>query len=225
MLTGQKAFSGDNYFSVMYKITNEDPAPIRELRPEVPEVLVKTVKKALAKDASQRYQSCADFAYDLRVALRGLRGTVSKANVEDVADYIHSVPFFESFTKEQVREFMHTSNIIKVRKGKVVVAEGEIDDAFYIILSGKARVRKNNKNIALLERGECFGEMAYISGQSRAATVQSDTDCILMKISATLLDKASERIQLLFLRNFALTLVRRLSRDKESENLAPPQVD
>jgi hypothetical protein len=32
-----------------------------------------------------------------------------------------------------------------------------------------------------------------------------------MKISATLLDRASESMQLIFLKNFALTLVKRLS--------------
>jgi serine/threonine-protein kinase len=103
--------------------------------------------------------------------------------------------------------------MIKVGKGQVVVAEGEIDDSFYIILSGRAAVKKENKSIATIGRGECFGEMSYLSGKARVATVSAATDCILLKISATLLDKASESMQLLFLRNFALTLIRRLSRD------------
>ena len=111
---------------------------------------------------------------------------------------------------------MNASNIIKVRKGKVVVAEGEIDDSFFIILSGKAVVQKDKKNIALIGRGECFGEMSYLSGASRAASVLAYTDCFLIKISATLLDKASESIQLLFLKNFAMTLLTRLSKSKKS---------
>ena len=89
-----------------------------------------------------------DFAYDLRVALRHLKGTVKSNKIEDVVDYVHSVPFFENFNKEQVAEMLNASNIIKVRKGKVLVAEGEIDDAFFIILSGKAVVQKDDKNIA-----------------------------------------------------------------------------
>lgn len=215
LLTGEKAFTGDNYFSIMYKISNEDPIPVREIRPEVPEILEKIVNKALAKHPNERYQTCMDFAYDLRVALRHLKGTVKSNKIADVVDYVHSVPFFENFNKEQVSEMLHASNIIKVRKGKVVVAEGEIDDSFFIILSGKAVVRKNNKNIALIGRGECFGEMSYLSGASRAASVLAYTDCFLMKISATLLDKASESIQLLFLKNFAMTLLTRLSKNKK----------
>jgi len=219
LLTGQQAFPGDNYFSIMYRISNEEPEPIRKIRPEVPEILTKIVRKAMAKDPEDRYQTCMDFAYDLRVALRGMTGTTRIEKVEDVVDYVLNVPFFENFSKDQVKEILNASNIIKVRKGKVVVAEGEIDDSFYIILSGRAAVQKENENIAIIGRGECFGEMSYLSGQARIATVLADTDCILLKISATLLDRASESMQLLFLRNFALTLIRRLSKDmnKESE--------
>ena len=221
LLTGEKAFAGDNYFSILYKITNEDPVRIREIRPEIPEILAKIVRKALAKDPSKRYQTSMDFAYDLRVALRGLRGTTKSEKVADIIDYVHSVPFFENFSKDQVKEILGTSNIIKVLKGRVVVAEGEIDDSFYIILSGRAAVQKGDKKIALIKRGQCFGEMSYLSGQSRAATVRALSDCILLKISATLLDKSAESIQLRFLKNFAMTLLDRLSKSTQDKGLPP----
>jgi eukaryotic-like serine/threonine-protein kinase len=215
MLTGEKAFSGENYFSVMYKITNEEPSPIPELRPEVPEILWKITRKALSKNPVERYQSCLDFAYDLRVALRGLKGGAKADKIDTIVDYVHGVPFFGNFSKDQVREILNVGNIIKVRRGKVLMTEGEIDDTFYIILSGKVAVNKGSRTIAFLTRGECFGEMSYLSGQLRAATVVAETDCILMKISGTLLDKSPDPIQVLFLRNFALTLIQRLSRKIE----------
>ena len=212
LITGRKAFPGDNYFSIMYKITNEDPIPIREIRPDTPPILEKIVKKALAKDPIKRYQSCIDFAYDLRVAVRGLKDVASKSHMsDDVIDYVHHVKFFENFSIDQVKEILGAANIVKVKRSTVILTEGDIDDSFYIILSGKAVVKKNNKDIASIGRGECFGEMAYLSGESRTASVAADTDCILLKISAVLLDKASEEIQLLFLKRFAMTLLRRLS--------------
>jgi serine/threonine-protein kinase len=212
LLTGEKAFFGDNYFSVLYKITNDEPVPVQSIRPELPEVLDKIAKKALAKDPLLRYQSCMDFAYDLRVALRGLRGETRGEKTEDLADYINNVPFFENFTKEQVQEIMNASQVLKVKKGQVVLTEGEIDDSFFIILSGSVAVKRTEKNIATIKRGDCFGEMAYLQGQSRMATILAETDCILLKISGILLDKSSESIQLLFQKNFAMTLVKRLSK-------------
>jgi serine/threonine-protein kinase len=185
---------------------------MQEIRPKLPEILTKITKKALAKDPNVRYQSCEDFAYDLKVALRGLKGTVKESKVKDVIDYVSNTPFFENFGKDQVKEMLNASNIIKVPKGKIVVSEGEIDDSFYIVLSGKVAVRKNGKDISSIGRGEWFGEMAYVSGAARTATVLAETDCILMKISATLLDRSPESVQLSFSKNFARTLVKRLSK-------------
>lgn len=218
LLTGEKAFPGDNYFSIMYKITNDDPVPIRKFRPQIPDILVKIVNKALAKQPEKRYQTCMDFAYDLRVALRGLKGvTARSAKVEAVIDYVHNVSFFQDFSKDQVQEIMNAARIVKFNKGSVMVAEGEIDDSFYIMLSGRAAVQKDGKSIAFLGRGECFGEMAYLSGSTRAATVMAERDCILLKISAILLDRSSETIQLLFLKRFAMTMLYRLSMSNQKK--------
>jgi serine/threonine-protein kinase len=214
LLAGEKAFPGDNHFAIMYKISTLEPDSILNIRPKTPPILDKIVRKALAKDTSVRYQSCMDFAYELRVALRGLTNTVKKSKTDDVVDYVHQASFFENFTRDQVHTILKSSNLIKVPKRKVLLSEGEIDDSFYIILSGKAMVRKNNKNIAVLNRGECFGEMAYLAGDARAATVFAGTDCVLMKISATLLEKSSESIQLLFLKRFAMTMLTRLAQKK-----------
>jgi serine/threonine-protein kinase len=212
LLTGQKAFSGENHFSIMYKIVNEEPASVVDLRPEIPRILEKITSRALSKDAAKRYQSCMDLAFDLRVALRGLRdGITKKDKVDDVVGYIRNIHFFSDFSREQVLEIMKASNVTRVPAEKVIMAEGEIDDSFYVILSGKAVVRKNDRDIAVIGRGECFGEMAYLSGDSRTATVISGSECILLKISAMLLDKSSQEIQLLFLKRFAMTLLKRLS--------------
>jgi serine/threonine-protein kinase len=212
LLTSERAFPGDNHFSIMYKIVREDPVPMRTIRPEIPEILEKILQKALAKDPNERYQSGGDFAYDLRVALRGLRGGTAKdSKISDVVDYVHSVPFFGNFSKENVREILKASNILKVPRGKIIVAEGEIDDCFYVILSGRAAVHKNGAVIAKIGRGECFGEMASLSGQMRTASVVAETDSILIKISSTLLDRSSASIQILFLKTFLTTLIKRLS--------------
>ena len=216
MLTSERAFPGDNYFSIMYKITNENPTSMRKIRPEIPETLNTIIMKALAKDPGKRYQTCMDFAYDLKVALRGINGKGDrKSKAEDVVDYIHNVKFFNEFSKNQVQGILDTSNVVKVQKGSIIVNEGEISDSFFIILSGRVSVQKNDKYIAMIGRGECFGEMAYLSGETRTATVLADSECILLKIDAILLDKASDTIQLQFFKKFASTLLRRLSKSNK----------
>lgn len=212
MITGEQAFPGSNHFSVMYKVINTEPEPMTKIRPDIPPVLERIVNKALEKDPEQRFQSCMDFAYELRVALRELNeGQSVELIADDILSYIRSFEFFEGFEKEQVQEILEASNVIRITAGNVMVSEGDIDDSFYIILSGRAKVQRNGKDIAMIKRGECFGEMAFLSGESRTATVAASTDCTLLKISRILLEKSPERVQLLFLKHFSLTLLRRLS--------------
>lgn len=211
LLTGEVAFPGKNNYAIMYKITNEDPVPITELQPELSGIFDDIITKVLAKDPAKRYQTCMDLAFDLRVASRGITETFLEGKIKDAVDFVHHATFFQNFTKEQVKEMLTAISILKFTKGDVIVAEGEIDDTFYIILDGSAKIRKNDKDIASIAVGECFGEMAYISGQARTATVLAETDCILIKISSTLMDKSSNEIQLLFYKNFAKTLVHRFS--------------
>ena len=103
-----------------------------------------------------------------------------------------------------------------VQVAQALRAEGEISDTFYVILSGKLKIMKGDEEIALIGDGECFGEMAYIAGQARFATVVADTDCILMEITPTFMERLSTSIQFLFFKNFAMTLVRRLSKDSRT---------
>jgi len=211
LLVGKRAFSGDNNFSTMYNITNSEPESILKIRPDLPEIIDEISRKSLAKDLKDRYQTCTELAYDLKVTLRGINGSIANEKAKDVVEYVHHLNFFHNFTEDQVREIVSVSNIIKVIKNKTIVAEGDIDDTFYIILSGQAKVRKNDKDIAFISTGDCFGEMAFICGQARVANVVADTDCILIKVRASLLDSASDSLKFLFYKNFAMTLVHRLS--------------
>ncbi len=221
LLSGQRAFSGENDFAIIYKITRENPTPIRELRPDLPEIFDKIMRKALAKNRDERYAACMDLAYDLRVALRGIMLPKGDKKVEDIIDLLCQVPFFHNFTREQIESLGLASSIIKVPEGKVIVTEGDIDDTFYILLNGKVKIRKNGKVIAKIRAGECFGEMAYIAGKARIASATAHTNCLLMKISATLMDKAPDAVQLLFFKNFARTLSYRLEKSSGLRDVSP----
>ncbi len=212
LLTGVKAFPGDSSFSVIYKVINDEPVNILKIRPDLSEVLEKVTKKALAKDIKERYPRCLDLAYDLRVALRGLLETNKDERITSFVDFIRLLPFFRDFTKEQVEGLLSASDIVRIPKGKIILSEGDVNDTFYIILSGRAKVVREGSDIGIIEAGECLGEMACIGGQPRVADVVADVDCILMKISAFLLDKSHESIRLLLYKTFATTLVQRFSK-------------
>jgi serine/threonine-protein kinase len=218
MLSGQRAFRGENDFAIIYKITRENPEPVRRLRPDLPLIFDEIINRSLAKSLEDRYAACTEFGYDLRVALRGIKLPQGDKKFEDIIDLLRQVPFFQHFRREQIESLGLAGCIIKMPRAKVIVTEGDIDDTFYVLLKGKVRIRKDGDIIAKISAGECFGEMAYIAGQARNATATTATECLLMKINATLLDKAPDAIQLLFFKNFARTLSSRL---EQSSRLAP----
>lgn len=62
LLTGEKAYSGTTFTSVMYKILNVDPVAPASLCPTVPEAFDEIVSRALAKKPENRYQSAKELA-------------------------------------------------------------------------------------------------------------------------------------------------------------------
>jgi serine/threonine protein kinase len=210
LLSGNSPFFGPDTYAIVEKTLEEEPALLTELRSDIPESLEKTIKKALAKDPAERYQDCLAFAYDLRMVLKDLSG-VSPDDDFDLVEYLQRLPFFNDFTRRHLEEVVSASSIINFAKDQVIIAEGGIGDCFYVIVSGKAKVVKGENEVDILLSGDCFGEMAYLGSQRRMATVLAATDCILVRIDATILSRSSESVQLQFYRNFASTLVERLT--------------
>jgi predicted Ser/Thr protein kinase len=66
MLTGKRPFEGDHITTIVYKIMNEEPPNIRDMKKDLPEGFDHVIKKALAKDPNQRYRNCKELAADLK---------------------------------------------------------------------------------------------------------------------------------------------------------------
>jgi TolB-like protein/Tfp pilus assembly protein PilF len=65
-LTGQLPFKGEYEHAVMYRIMNEDPEPIRNLKPDLPVELERIVERSLAKSPERRYQHLEEMCADLK---------------------------------------------------------------------------------------------------------------------------------------------------------------
>ena len=66
MASGHLPFVGDSMAQLMFKIANEEAVDIRTYNPEVPEGLVEVLRRAMAKDADQRFQTGEELAAALR---------------------------------------------------------------------------------------------------------------------------------------------------------------
>jgi serine/threonine protein kinase/predicted negative regulator of RcsB-dependent stress response len=72
MMTGQKPFDGATPTDVIISIAEREPAPLTSCAPEAPIRLERIVKKALAKNREERYQTAEDLLFDLKALRRAL---------------------------------------------------------------------------------------------------------------------------------------------------------
>ena len=74
IVTGQKPFTGDHISTVLYKIMNEMPAPPSSLDPALSSGLDAMVLKALEKDRTKRFASCAEMRAECQTLLQTVPG-------------------------------------------------------------------------------------------------------------------------------------------------------
>jgi serine/threonine-protein kinase len=85
MVAGVKAFRGESITALLFKIITEEPPPIRDLEPTVPDELLRIVAKALSKDPETRYQTGRELADDLLALTKpGFVPTLRQADVATI---------------------------------------------------------------------------------------------------------------------------------------------
>ncbi len=80
MLTGKRAFQGKSQHSVASAILEKEPAPIATIKPLTPRSLDHIVRRCLAKDPDDRWQSARDLALELK-AVSSLAPSSSQSGV------------------------------------------------------------------------------------------------------------------------------------------------
>jgi len=77
MVTGHSPFQGTSATTVCFKVANREPIAASALDMTLPPQLDAVISRAMAKDASERYQRGSDFADDLRILQQSFKITSS----------------------------------------------------------------------------------------------------------------------------------------------------
>jgi len=211
LLTGRHPFAAEKISILLNKVINDEPSALRFFRNDLPANLESVIERALAKDPNQRFQTGLEFAAELST-FGDLGGAEEDLHSQERYNAVRQLDFFQDFADAEIWEILRATIWQDYQPGEEIITEGEIDDAFYVIVTGSVLVRKGTKSIAILRRGDCFGEMGYISKTKRTATILVTSLVSIMKINATLIEQLSKDTQLRFHRVFLRTLVDRLSR-------------
>jgi CRP-like cAMP-binding protein len=105
------------------------------------------------------------------------------------ADVLEDVPLFAGLSKRHLRKVAGLGYERRVAPQTAVVRKGDKGDAFFVILDGSASVRRPGKRTVRLGPGDFFGELALLDGAPRTATVEADTDMLLMWVARSAFGK------------------------------------
>ena len=114
-------------------------------------------------------------------------------------DLLQGIELFDQFDEDDFRQLADAAETLELIRSDVVFAEGAEADACYIVADG--RVAISNKSfdgresmVAIMERGDLFGEMGLFDGLGRSAEARSLEQSAVLRIPYDVLETMASRI-------------------------------
>lgn len=83
------------------------------------------------------------------------------------------LPLFAGFTPEEVLKLTDSATLIDNEAGQLMIRAETVYRSVFVVLQGAVDVRAGGRHVAQLHAGEVLGEMAYLLGGMRNATVHA----------------------------------------------------
>lgn len=106
--------------------------------------------------------------------------TVPMLTTVDIERGAYLQTFDPGLLERAAAYFVHLS----VAAGQTVLREGDLSRDMFVVVAGRATVRRKGLDIATLGPGSHFGELGLITGRPRAASVLADSELELARLTA-----------------------------------------
>jgi serine/threonine protein kinase len=163
-VTGRIPFPGTSVVEVLHQILNSEPPPIAEVSPAAPVAIDRIVRRCLAKDPDERYQSIKEVAIELRQVLRDRDALPAR-----------------KLRKRNERRLLHPSGAL--RPCGVVAAKDPRWDRY--TRRGALRLhvlREDAQHLSQPQQCRCVGK--HPRNELVQVTLHIDADELLMKMAA-----------------------------------------
>ena len=131
------------------------------------------------------------------------------AGSPDVISALGGVSLFSGLDKKLHKAIAERGKELSYKSGDTIVRQGDMGLGFYLLLDGKVEIRKGERLLATLSKGQFFGEMSLIDEAPRMADVVAvqPTRCFaLMPWAFTSLVKKNPEVAIGMLKELAKRL-------------------
>jgi CRP-like cAMP-binding protein len=101
-------------------------------------------------------------------------------------ELLRRVPLFAGIEPAKLKLLAFTSDVVTYRAGQVLFRRGDVGDAAYVIIEGKAQVTIATETgdipVATLKDGDFLGEIAILCDTPRTATITANTELKTLRI-------------------------------------------
>jgi CRP-like cAMP-binding protein len=102
--------------------------------------------------------------------------------VRELAEQLAGFDTFKGSSGDELRDLAAAGRVTNLPAGWPFVTQGEPADACYFLLDGTARVFFTREEVAQLGPGDVIGEMAFVTGGQRGATVTSSSKVSALRV-------------------------------------------
>ncbi len=98
------------------------------------------------------------------------------------------IPLFAGFTQEEFNVFTKVMNVHPLPSGLPIIEQHDTGKSVYIIANGSVKVYTTllsgeRVELAVLWPGDFFGEMSFLTGKPRTATVETAEDSVILEVT------------------------------------------
>jgi CRP/FNR family cyclic AMP-dependent transcriptional regulator len=113
-------------------------------------------------------------------------------------DFLRGIVLFKDVTDADLEALWPFLTQRKLRKGEILLREGDVGREMFFLRAGEVIISKHVKGrveqvLARMGPGDFFGEMGLFDRQPRSATIQADTDVVVLELDGDNLEQLVAR--------------------------------
>jgi cAMP-dependent protein kinase regulator len=97
------------------------------------------------------------------------------------------IPLFADLTQEEFNDFTSRMQFHTMPAGQTIIKEGDTGASVYVITRGTVQVYTSMEGkkveLAVLQPSDFFGEIAFLTGKPRTATVETLEECDVLEVA------------------------------------------